>query len=281
MRVLGLAWLGSSSNHLDEMTRLLGDILELPVEREQAGARVFRLPDGSGFEIFKPTDTDHDFFEHPVAGLLVDDVRAVRAHMESHGVEFVGDVHDGVEDSWATAWSHFRAADGYLYVLVSRPALAPLPHSPHFDELRICLRVEDLDAAVRVYGEALGLDVVDHWTHPGGQRGVLFGACYAAIELFDGPQWDLVDDTETGARLGRDHGLRVEVSDRKGLDALADRLTAVGAEVTGKLTETPWQQTCLRMQLPSDAEQLTLFVLPEQERQVRASTRARLTSTKV
>lgn len=281
MQVHGLAWLGSSSNHLDEMTRLLGDILELPVEREQAGARVFRLPDGSGFEIFKPTDSDHDFFEHPVAGLLVDDVREVRAHMESKGVEFVGDVHDGVEDSWATAWSHFRAPDGYLYVLVSRPALAPQPHSPHFDELRVCLRVDDLDKALRVYRDGLGLDVVDEWTHPGGQRGVLLGACYAAIELFDGPQWDLVDDAETGTRLGRDHGLRVEVSDRQRLDALADRLASVGAERTGEVTDTPWEQTCLRMQLPSEGEQLTLFVLPEQERRVRATTRARLTTTGV
>lgn len=276
MKVHGLAWLGSSSDQLDEMSRLLGEVLGLPVEREQAGARVFRLPDGSGFEVFKPSDSDHDFFEHPVAGVLVDDVREVRRHMESHGIEFVGEVHDGVEDSWATAWSHFRAPDGYLYVLVSRPSLDPLARTPNFDELRICLRVDDLDAAVRVYREALGLDVVDEWTHPGGQRGVLFGACYAAIELFDGPQWDLVDDAETGARLGRDHALRVEVGGKEELERLADHLVTSGARRTGPVTETPWEQTCQRMTLPHDEEQLTLFVLPEEERLVRAQTRSRL-----
>lgn len=274
MKVLGLSWVGSSSDKLDEMTHLLGTVLGLPIEREQEGARVFRLPDGSGFEIFKPADSAHDFFEHPVAGVLVDDVREVRAHLEAHGIEFVGEIHVGVEDSWATAWSHFRAPDGYLYVLVSRPSLTP-PPAPHFDELRICLRVDDLDAALRIYRDALGLDVVDSWTHPEGQRGVLFGAVPAAIELFDGPQWDLVDDAEAGRRLGRDHALRVEVSSTTELEALASRLSDVGVQRTAEVVRTPWDQTCLRMSLP-DSEQLTLFVLPEEERSVRADRRARL-----
>ncbi|GAA2357746.1 hypothetical protein GCM10010170_051170 [Dactylosporangium salmoneum] len=257
------------------MTQLLMGQLGLPVEREQDGARVFRFPDGSGFEVFKPSDSAHDFFEHPVAGILVDDVREVRAHLEAGGVEFIGDVHDGVEDSWATAWSHFRAPDGYLYVLVSRPELEPEPHPAAFDELRICVRVSDLDAAVRLYRDGLGMRVVDEWTHPGGQRGVLFGAVYAAVELFDEAQWDLVDDAETGTRLHRDHGLRVEVSDVERLRALADRLEAAGAQTTGQVTRTPWEQTCLRM-ADQEGEQLTLFVLPDEEKEVRARTRSRL-----
>ena len=275
MKVLGLSWLGSSSPRLEEMTELLRDRLGLTVEAEQARARVFRFPDGSGFEVFKPTDTAHDFFEHPVAGILVDDVREVRAHLEAGGIEFVGEVHDGVEDSWATAWSHFRAPDGYLYVLVSRPQLEPVTHPAAFDELRICLRVADLGAAVRLYREGLGMTVVDEWTHPGGQRGVLFGAVYAAIELFDEAQWDLVDQSEVGRTVGRDHGLRVEVPDVDRLRLLADRLEALGATSTGTVVDTPWQQTCLRM-ADVEGEQLTLFVLPEGEKRVRAGTRARL-----
>lgn len=276
MKVHGLAWVGSSSDRLEEMTHLLGEVLGLEVEREQEGARVFRLPDGSGFEIFKPEDSAHDFFEHPVAGILVDDVRDVRRHMESQGIPFVGEVHGGVEDSWATAWSHFRAPDGYLYVLVSRPELEPPARKPAFDELRICLRVDDLDAALKIYRDALGLEVVDDWTHPGGQRGVLLGAHYAAIELFDGPQWDLVDDAEVGRPLGRDHALRVEVRDTEHLEQLASQLKTAGVQQTGEVTQTPWEQTCLRMEVPVDREQLTLFVLPEEERVVRARTRARL-----
>lgn len=275
MRVLGLAWLGSSSPQLDEMTALLSDRLGLQLEREQVGARVFRFPDGSGFEIFKPTDEDHDFFEHPVAGILVDDVREVRAHLEAGGIEFVGEVHDGGADSWATAWSHFRAPDGYLYVLVSRPELEPVAHPEPFDELRVCLKVSDLDSAVRLYRDGLGMRIVDEWTHPGGQRGVLFGAVYAAVELFDEAQWDLVDESEARASMGRDHGLRVEVADVGRLRALSERLEAVGAKPVGEVTRTPWEQTCLRM-ADGEGEQLTLFVLPEEEKRVRAETRSRL-----
>lgn len=275
MKVYGLAWVGSSSPNLDEMTTLFGDVLGLPVSNEQEDARVFALPDGSAVEVFKPTDLDHNFFEHPVSGIVVDDVREVRAHMECAGIEFIGDVHDGVEDSWATAWSHFRAPDGYMYVLVSKPELRPVETRQTFQELRICLRVKDLDAALRAYRDGLGLDVVDEWTHPTGQRGVLFGATYAAIELFDEAQWDLVDDAEVGEHLGLDHGLRIEVRDRTDLAEAVTQLTAAGAIVSGEVVETPWEQTCQRVTLPG-GEQVSVSILPAQEASVRADHRARL-----
>ncbi len=92
VKVHGLAWLGSRTGDIAEMGRLLGDVLHLPVGSEQPDARIFALPDGSAFEVFKASDSAHTFFEHPVAGLLVDDVREVRAHMEASGIDFVGDV---------------------------------------------------------------------------------------------------------------------------------------------------------------------------------------------
>ena len=275
MKIFGLSWLGSSSHNLDGMTKLLGDVLGLGVELEQEHARVFSFPDGSSFEVFKPTDSDHDFFEHPVAGILVDDVREVRIHMEKAGIEFIGDVHDGVADSWATAWSHFRAPDGYMYVLVSRPSLAPEEHRRTFDELRICLKVKDLDSAVKFYRDGLGLDVVDDWTHPGGQRGVLFNVSYAAIELFDEDQWDLVDQSETGTLLGTDVALRVEAPDVGRLKELASHLTDAGGKITAQVTDTPWEQTVQRLEVPG-GHQLSLFVLPEEERVVRERARLRL-----
>jgi catechol 2,3-dioxygenase-like lactoylglutathione lyase family enzyme len=275
MKAIGLAWVGSSSPKLDEMTHLFGDVLGLEVGREQEDARVFALPDGSAIEVFKPTDVDHSFFEHPVAGIVVDDVREVRAHMEASGIEFIGEVHDGVEDSWATAWSHFRAPDGYMYVLVSKPDLTPVETRTTFDELRICLRVKDLDAAIRAYRDGLGLDVVDEWTHAAGQRGVLFGATYAAVELFDEDQWDLVDDAEVGERLGRDYGLRIEVRNRSDLDSAVTRLVDAGARVTGDVVETPWEQTCQRVTMP-DGEQVSVSILPASEAAIRADHRARL-----
>ncbi|SEG88760.1 Glyoxalase-like domain-containing protein [Thermomonospora echinospora] len=272
MRVYGMAWVGSRTPRFESMRDFLADVVGLPVGLDQPDAVVFDLPDGDAFEVFKPTDTEHSFFDHPVAGLLVDDVREARAELQAHGIEFIGDVHVGVETSWATEWSHFRAPDGHVYVLVSRPAAHPGGSRRAFDELRICLRVRDLDAAVRVYRDGLGLPIVDEWTHPGGQRGVLFAVAPAAIELFDEAQWDLVDDSETGSRHGRDHALRVEVRDEAELRALAARLAGAGAPAAGELVDTPWEQRCLRVAAP-EGEQLTLFVLPDEERRVRESAR--------
>jgi catechol 2,3-dioxygenase-like lactoylglutathione lyase family enzyme len=274
MKVLGLAWVGSSSPKLDEMTAFLRDGLGLCVEREQADARVFAFPDGSAFEIFKATDDAHDFFEHPVAGILVDDVAEVRSHLESLGVEFVGEIHQGAEDSWSPQWSHFRAPDGYLYVLVCRRPSDAASRSRPFDELRFCLHVDDIDAAIAQYRGGLGMEVVDEWTHPSGERGVLFGVVPAALEIFDGPQAELVDRVERGAELGRDHGLRVEVGDLSQLESLAASLERAGAK-RHQLVDTPWEQTCLRLELP-DGEQLTISILPRDERAIRREARVRL-----
>lgn len=283
MKILGLAWVGSSSSRFEEMSDFLRDGLGLPVEREQAGARVFGFPDGSAFEIFKATDDAHDFFEHPVAGILVDDVAEVRAHLEQQGIEFIGEIHQGVEDSWSPQWSHFRAPDGYLYVLVCRRPDGSSPSSEaatvttsgrSFDELRICLHVDDIDTAVAQYRDGLGMEVVDDWTHPDGERGVLFGVVPAAVEIFDRRQADLVDRVETGRELGRDHALRVEVEGLDQLEALAATLERAGA-TRHQVVSTPWEQTCLRMDMP-DGEQLTLSILPAEEQGIRREARSRL-----
>lgn len=275
MKIFGLSWLGTSSNNLDGMTHLLSSTLGLDVQLEQEHARVFNFPDGTSFEIFKPADSAHDFFEHPVAGILVDDVREVRKHMEKAGIEFINEVHDGVENSWATAWSHFRAPDGYMYVLVSNPELAPAEHHRTFDELRLCLKVKDLDEAVNFYRDGLGLDIVDDWKHPGGERGVLFGVSHVAIELFDEAQWDLVDKSEVGALKDTDFALRVEAKNVAQLRDLESHLSSAGAIATGEVTDTPWEQTAQRMEIPGK-HQLSIFVLPNEERIVRARARQRL-----
>lgn len=275
MKIYGIGWVGSRTANFTAMRDFVANKLGLTMTLDQENAVVFSFPDGSAFEVFKPTDNDHSFFEHPVPGILVDDVREVRAELEARGVNFIGEVHDGKADSWGTAWSHFRAPDGETYVLISRPQRHPSETARPFDELRICLRVDDLDEAVRVYREGLGLPAVDEWTHPGGQRGVLFGVVPAAIELFDGPQWDFVDDSEAGHRTGADHALRVEVRDRSDIEALAKRLAEAGATRDGDIVRTPWDQDCLRITGGGD-QQLTVFTLPEEERVIREEARSRL-----
>lgn len=274
MKVLGLAWLGSNSPHFDEMTAFIREGLNLEIEKEQANARVFAFPDGSAFEIFKVSDAAHNFFDHPVAGFLVDDVVEVRAHLESLGIVFVGDVHEGAGDSWSPQWSHFRAPDGYLYVLVCRRPADPRATPLGFDEMRVCLRVEDFDAAVSQYRDGLGLAVVDSWTHPDGERGALFEVVPAALEIFDGPQAALVDRVERGEDLARDHGLRVEVQDLQQLHELVATLERAGGR-RHFVVDTPWEQTCLRVDMP-DGEQLTICILPDEERAIRRDARARM-----
>lgn len=96
MELLGLVWLGCRTAHYDKMRNFVADVLDLDIAMEQEDAVVFSFPNGDAFEVFKPTDTEHSHFEHPVVGFLVADVRAAREKLERRGVEFVGEVHRGV-----------------------------------------------------------------------------------------------------------------------------------------------------------------------------------------
>src|SRR5690625_2384534 len=121
MELLGLVWLGCRTAHYDKMRNFVADVLDLDIAMEQEDAVVFSFPNGDAFEVFKPTDTEHSHFEHPVVGFLVADVRAAREKLERRGVEFVGEVHRGEpKENWGAEWSHFYAPDGHLYCLVSR-----------------------------------------------------------------------------------------------------------------------------------------------------------------
>jgi hypothetical protein len=57
-------------------------------------------------------------------GFLVPDVQAAYDEMSARGAQFIGPVHHGNEHTWASAWAHFRAPDGHVYALVSRPSAA-------------------------------------------------------------------------------------------------------------------------------------------------------------
>lgn len=118
--VKGLVWVGSRTDHYEQMTNFYRDVLRLPLEHEEGEFALFRLPDGSKAEVFGPSDTEHTHFSTgPVAGFLVDDVQTAREVLEAKGVEFIGPVHE-----WAPtgeAWSHFRAPDGNVYEITHAP----------------------------------------------------------------------------------------------------------------------------------------------------------------
>lgn len=54
MRAKGIVWVGSRTEHLDEMVAFQRDRLGLVIHQEQPGFAELRLPNGDKFEVFGP-----------------------------------------------------------------------------------------------------------------------------------------------------------------------------------------------------------------------------------
>jgi glyoxalase/bleomycin resistance protein/dioxygenase superfamily protein len=85
---------------------------------DEQGFAAFELPNGDRLEVFGPEGDDPPFETAPVAGFLVSDVTEARTELERRGIEFIGPVHTADDGH---SWSHFRAPDGHVYELTSRP----------------------------------------------------------------------------------------------------------------------------------------------------------------
>ena len=92
-------------------------------------------------------------------------------------------------------------------------------------EFRITLTVDDFDAAVRLYRDALGLPEVADWSSDQG-RVLLLDAGRATLELFDEAQAAMVDDLEVGRRVSGKVRFALQVPDA---DAAAASLVDAGA----------------------------------------------------
>jgi lactoylglutathione lyase len=125
-------------------------------------------------------------------------------------------------------------------------------------ETRIAVTVEDYEAAVRLYRDALGLPTLEEWDGPDG-RGAILDAGRATIELLSPDQAALVDRIEAGARVSGPIRLALHVGDSA---ATAERLVAGGASRVADPVITPWGHRNARVQAP-DGLQLTLFELPD------------------
>ena len=126
-------------------------------------------------------------------------------------------------------------------------------------ELRLVLTVPDLDAALRLYRDALGLEQLEAWEE-GDARGVLLGAGRATLELFNESQAELIDRIEVGHRSAGPVRVAFEVEDSA---AAADRLVQAGAETVAAPVVTPWKHRNARLRAP-DGMQLTLFTVLDQ-----------------
>ena len=123
-------------------------------------------------------------------------------------------------------------------------------------EFRITLTVDDFDAAVRLYRDALGLPEVADWSSDQG-RVLLLDAGRATLELFDEAQAAMVDDLEVGRRVSGKVRFALQVPDA---DAAAASLVDAGATAVADAVLTPWGDRNARVAAP-DGMQLTLFTL--------------------
>ena len=121
-------------------------------------------------------------------------------------------------------------------------------------ELRLVLTVDDFEAALAFYRDALGMERIDAWEAQAG-RIALLDAGAATIELVDEAQAAAIDDIEVGRRVAGPVRIALEVADSA---AVAERLVDAGGERVGGPVETPWRDVNVRVRA-ADGMQLTLF----------------------
>ncbi len=121
-------------------------------------------------------------------------------------------------------------------------------------ELRIAMTVDDFEAALAFYRDALGLPQLADWSSADG-RVVLLEGGRATLEILDRPQAEFVDRIEAGRRVAGKVRLALEVAD---VDAMSARLVDAGADQVAPPASTPWGDRNARLQSP-DGMQLTLF----------------------
>lgn len=178
------------------------------------------------------------------------------------------------DDTRGTAWRwdasvRDRYGPGANEVSVAGSQAAVLPAGPAsvgssstvtssgVSELRVALTVPDVDAALNLYRDALGMPVVDAWLTADG-NGYLLSGGRATLELIDESQAEHIDQVEVGRRVAGAIRLALEVPDSA---AAAEALERLGATVLGPPTVTPWGDRNARVAAP-EGTQLTLFTSP-------------------
>lgn len=123
-------------------------------------------------------------------------------------------------------------------------------------ELRLVLTVDDFDAAVSFYRDALGLPERAAWAAEDEDgRIAILDAGRATLELVNAAQAAAIDRIEVGHRAAGAVRLAFEVDDS---EATAARLVAAGARRLAEPVTTPWNDRNVRVEAP-EGMQLTLF----------------------
>jgi catechol 2,3-dioxygenase-like lactoylglutathione lyase family enzyme len=116
MHVKGLIWLGLRTTKFEEMAKFFRDVMGMRLIRDEPRLAGFQLTNNTGVELYSSDEEFHGFFTTgPVVAFHVDDVDAMRATMETAGIEFVGPIQRAGKRSW----NHFRAPDGTVFEILS------------------------------------------------------------------------------------------------------------------------------------------------------------------
>ncbi len=125
MNVIKLAWVGTRTENAEATALFFRDVLGLSNDLLESDFWLLTLPDGSKVEVYGPgTAVNTHFTTGPVAGFLVDDVRAAAVELRSADVEIL--LESPVDES-GNAWVHFRAPDGNIYEFTQDPGVSR-PH---------------------------------------------------------------------------------------------------------------------------------------------------------
>jgi catechol 2,3-dioxygenase-like lactoylglutathione lyase family enzyme len=121
-------------------------------------------------------------------------------------------------------------------------------------EVRFVLVVDDLEAAVHLYRDVLGLEVLQE-LEEGRGRGIILKVPAATMEVVDPEHEGMVDEIEVGRRVGERLRIAVRVDD---LSEAARLLVESRAAAMAGPVETPWGDRNQRFRA-RDGLQLTLF----------------------
>lgn len=128
-------------------------------------------------------------------------------------------------------------------------------HRGDVRQLRLVVEVDDFEAAVAFYRDALGMPEEFFVESAGGALVMALQAGRATLELVNAAQRRLIDDLEVGREVSRSVRVAFEVDDAAAKTA---QLVVAGAELLAEPTETPWRSLNSRLEAPAGI-QITLF----------------------
>lgn len=129
------------------------------------------------------------------------------------------------------------------------------PSAPRVSQLRIVIRVPEVEALLRLLEDELGLEVLARFGE-GAADAVLLDAGRATIEIGNRAHTDQIDELEMGRHGSPQFRLALEVDDTD--EATASLAARPGVEVLGAPSLMPWHSLNSRLTV-ADGVQLTLF----------------------